>query len=88
MFIKYASAAPVTFNLATANATAVAGSDYVALALAAQSIPAGTTSRIFNVTINGDTVREANETFVVNVGSVAGASVGNAQAVGTIANDD
>jgi hypothetical protein len=82
------SANPVTFSLATANKTAAAGSDYVALALSGQSIPAGTTSKIFNVTINGDTVREANETFVVNVGSVAGASVGNAQAVGTIANDD
>ncbi|MFC5578013.1 Calx-beta domain-containing protein [Lysobacter niabensis] len=82
------SAAPVTFNLATANATAVAGSDYVALALAGQSIPAGTTSKVFNVTVNGDTVREANETFVVNIGGVAGAAVGDAQAVGTIFNDD
>lgn len=82
------SANPVTFNLATANKTAVAGSDYVALALTGQSIPAGSTSKAFNVTINGDTVREGNETFVVNVGSVAGAVVGDAQALGTIVNDD
>jgi len=82
------SAVPVTFNLATANKTAASGSDYVALALAGQSIPAGSTSKAFSVTIKGDTVREANETFVVNVGSVVGATVGDAQALGTIVNDD
>ena len=65
-----------------------AGTDYVALALTGQSIPAGATSKVFNVAIKGDTVREANETFVVNVGSVVGATVGDAQAKGTIVNDD
>ena len=82
------SANPVTFNLATANSTAAAGSDYIALALSGQSIPAGSTLKVFNVTINGDIVREVNETFVLNVGSVMGAVIGDAQAVGTIANDD
>jgi len=82
------SAAPVTFNLATANKTAAAGSDYVALTLAGQSIPAGTTGKVFNVTIRGDTVREGNETFALNVGSVVGATVGDAQAIGTLTNDD
>ena len=32
------------------------------------------------MTIKGDTVREANETFVVSVGSVVGATVGDGQA--------
>ena len=82
------SANPVTFNLATANSTAAAGSDYIALALSGQSIPAGSTLKVFNVTINGDIVREVNETFVLNVRSVMGAVIGDAQAVGTIANDD
>ena len=54
----------------------------------ASPIAAPTTSKVFNVTIKGDTVREANETFVVNLASVAGAVVGDAQALGTIANDD
>jgi len=86
--LSAASANPVTFNLATANKTAAAGTDYVALALTGQAIAAGATSKVFNVAIKGDTVREVNETFVVNVGSVVGARAGDAQALGTIANDD
>lgn len=86
--LSAASAIPVTFNLATANKTAAAGTDYVALALTGQAIAAGATSKVFNVAIKGDTVREVNETFVVNVGSVVGARAGDAQALGTIANDD
>jgi hypothetical protein len=82
------SAAQVSFNLATANKTAVAGSDYVALAFTGQSIPAGTPSKAFAVVIKGDTAKEVNETFVVNVGNVVGATVGDAQALGTIVNDD
>lgn len=78
----------MTFNIATANKTALAGSDYLAMSLAGQSIPAGATSKVFNVTLEGDTVREANETFLVNVGSVVGATVGDAHAIGTIVNDD
>ena len=49
-------AAPVTFDIATANGTAIAGSDYVALSMTGQSIAAGATSKIFSVTVNGDTV--------------------------------
>jgi len=86
--LSAASASPVTFNIATANKTAVAGSDYLAMSLAGQSIPAGSTSKVFKVTVKGDTLREANETFVVNVGSVSGATVGDAQGLGTIVNDD
>ena len=59
--------APVTFAIASSNQTAVAGSDYLSLNLTSQSIPAGQTSKIYNVTINGDTAVEANETFAVNV---------------------
>lgn len=82
------SAAPVAFNISTANKTAIAGSDYVASILTGQAIAAGTTSKTFAVTLKGDTLREANETFLVNVGSVVGATVGDAQAMGTIVNDD
>ena len=40
------------------------------------------------MTIKGDTVREANETFLVNVGNIVGATAGDANALGTILNDD
>jgi hypothetical protein len=86
--LSQASASNVTYNIATANGTATAGSDYVASSLNGQSIPAGQTSKTFSVTINGDTASEANETFFVNVSSVVGATVADAQALGTITNDD
>jgi serine protease len=78
----------VTFNVATSDGTATAGSDYVALAMNGQSIPAGQTSKTFNVTINGDTAPEANETFNFNVSNVTGIPVADAQAVGVINDED
>ncbi len=86
--LSAASATNVTYNIATADGTATAGSDYVARALTGQVIPAGTTSKNFNVTINGDTMVEPDETFFVNLGNVVGALVARGQAVGTIKNDD
>ena len=82
------AAAALSFDVATANGTAAAGSDYVALSQAGRSIPAGSSSASFSVTINGDTTVEANESFVVNLANVAGASVADGQATGTINNDD
>jgi uncharacterized protein len=78
----------VTFGIATANDTATAGSDYAANSLTGQSIPAGSSSYSFSVTINGDTTPEANETFFVNVTNVTGATIGDGQGQGTIQNDD
>ena len=78
----------VTFDIATANNTATAGSDYVANSLTSQTIPAGSQTYNFNVTVNGDTLVENNETFFVNVTNVSGASVLDGQGLGTIQNDD
>lgn len=82
------SASAVTFNIATANGTAAAGSDYIASSLAGRSIPAGMTSQAFNVTINGDTVPEQTETFNAIVSNVAGATLADGTGLGTIVNDD
>lgn len=78
----------VTFNVVTSNVTASSGTDYVAVNLAGQSIPAGMSNKTFSVTINGDTAVEANETFNLNVTSVSGATIADSQGVGTILNDD
>ncbi|PPU76661.1 putative Ig domain-containing protein [Xanthomonas cucurbitae] len=83
-----AGAGGVTFDIATANGTATAGVDYVASSATAQTIPNGSSSATFTVLVNGDTLNEPNETFLVNVSNVAGASVTDAQGVGTIVNDD
>jgi serine protease len=81
-------ASAVTFDIATANGTATAGSDYVAVSLPGQSIAAGVTSKVFTVTVNGDTSPEAVETFFVNVSNVSGIAVADAQGQGSIINDD
>jgi hypothetical protein len=78
----------VTYNIATANGTAVAPGDYTAKSLSGQSMAAGVTSKTFTVAVKGDAVAEPNETFTVNVSSVSGATLGDGQAVGTITNDD
>ncbi|MBY0284297.1 MAG: Ig-like domain-containing protein [Sphingomonas sp.] len=78
----------VTFDIATANGTATAGSDYIARTLTTQTIPAGSTTYTFDVTVNGDTVFESNETFFVNLTNVTGATVFDGQGLGTIGNDD
>ncbi|MEP6947017.1 MAG: choice-of-anchor Q domain-containing protein, partial [Acidobacteriota bacterium] len=89
--VSLSSPAPVggvTFDIATADDTATAGSDYVAQTLTSQVIAAGGTTYSFNVTINGDTTFEANETFFVNLTNVVGATVADSQGIGTIQNDD
>lgn len=83
-----APAGGVTFDIATADGSAVAGSDYVAKALTGQTIPAGQTSYSFTVDVSGDTAFEASEALVVNVTNVVGATVTDGQATGTIVNDD
>lgn len=83
-----ASAAPVGFDIATGVGTAAPGQDFVEKALAGQSIPAGQVGQTFSVVVNGDAEVESNETFTVNLGNVTGATVSDAQALGTISNDD
>ena len=89
--ISLSSPAPaggVTYNVATANGTATAGIDYVALNLTGQTIAAGQSSATVSVTINGDIAVENDETFTVTVSNVVGAAVVRGQAIGTIVNDD
>jgi uncharacterized repeat protein (TIGR01451 family) len=79
----------VTFDIATADNTAMtSNNDYVLNSLTGQTITAGNSSYTFNVTVNGDTTTEANETFFVNVTNVTGAIVIDGQGQGTINNDD
>ncbi|MFD0724225.1 Calx-beta domain-containing protein [Lysobacter brunescens] len=82
-----AGAGGVTIDYATADGTATAGSDYVA-ASGSLTIPEGSNSVAFSITVNGDTTTEADETFFVNIGSVTGANIADGQGQGTIQNDD
>lgn len=86
--LSKAAASAVTFNIATANGTAVAPGDYTAMSLTGQSIAAGALSKSFTVSIKGDKTVEPSETYFVNVSNVVGATVADGQALGTIVNDD
>ncbi|NOT53587.1 MAG: hypothetical protein HOP18_03185, partial [Deltaproteobacteria bacterium] len=83
-----ASALPVTVNYATANGSALAGSDYTAVPVMPLTFSAGQTSKTVVVNITGDTVIEPNETFTVNLSGATGVTVFDSQGIGTITNDD
>ncbi|GMA76466.1 hypothetical protein GCM10025880_28830 [Methylorubrum aminovorans] len=83
-----APAGGVSFDIATADGSAAAGSDYLARALTGQTIAAGQTRATFAVDILGDTATEPTETFTVAVSNVRGATVANGQGTGTILSDD
>jgi aryl-phospho-beta-D-glucosidase BglC (GH1 family) len=78
---------PVTVAYTTANGTATAGNDYTAKS-GTLSFAAGETTKTIDVTIVGDKLVEANETFLVRLTSAAGATIATSQATGTIVNDD
>ncbi len=82
-----AAAFPVTINYATANGTAIAGTDYQP-ASGALTFTAGQTTKTISVLVNGDVTTEPNETFVVNLFNPGNASISDAQGLGTITNDD
>ncbi|MGI9065094.1 MAG: Calx-beta domain-containing protein [Pyrinomonadaceae bacterium] len=84
-----APAVGITFNIATQDGTATSASgDYVAKGLTTQTIPAGQTTYSFSVAVNGDTLVEPNETFLVKITSVSGATLADDTGQGTIQNDD
>lgn len=83
-----AGAGGVTFDIATADNTAASPSDFTAKSLTRQTIPEDSVSYAFDVLVNGDTDLESDETFLVNVSNVTGATVGDSQGQGTIVNDD
>lgn len=85
-----AGAGGVTFDIGTADNSATIGdNDYVANSLTSQTIPAGNSSYIFSVTVNGDTNAEGDETFFVNVTNVTGAAtVVDGQGTGTILDEE
>jgi predicted extracellular nuclease len=78
---------PVTIDYATANGSAAAGSDYLALA-GTVSFAAGESTKTVSVPILGDKVLEANETFSLVLSNPTGATLADASGTGTITNDD
>jgi large repetitive protein len=89
MTLSAASEADVTVSYSTTDGTAVAGSDYVALAAGSSvTIGAGTLSQTVAVWVNGDAVREGDETFVVNLSAPINAGIADGQGLGTVLDDE
>ena len=85
--LSTASGRALSVGYATANGTATAGSDYVATS-GRVNFNAGETMKTITVQITGDALIEPDETFFVNLSSPSNATISDAQAVGTILNDD
>ncbi|MBN1269809.1 MAG: lamin tail domain-containing protein [Kiritimatiellae bacterium] len=82
------SAATVTVWYATADGTAVAGQDYVGVPPTALIFPINVMTQIIPVQITGDTNQEPDEAFFVNLSSPTNGTLADAQAVGTLVDDD
>ena len=74
----------VTVAAATANGTALAGSDYTAVPLTTLSFAPGERTKTIPVNVAGDSTAETNETFVVNLSSPVIAVLADSQGVATI----
>jgi hypothetical protein len=77
----------VSVNYATADNTALAGTDYAPTS-GTLVFPPGTTSGAVNVTVNGDTTVEPDETFFIRLTSGVNAFISISQSTVTIGNDD
>jgi uncharacterized repeat protein (TIGR01451 family) len=77
----------VSAGYATANNTAIAGTDYFANS-GTVTFPAGNTAQTIAVAVQGDTTFEAIKSFVVNLSSPVNATFAKAQGIGTIVDDE
>jgi probable HAF family extracellular repeat protein len=85
--LSVAPTTPVRVNFATANGSAAAGQDYAGTAGTLVFAPGERTKTVV-VAVNGDRTREQDETFRVNLSAPDGATIFDAQGLGTIRNDD
>jgi chitinase len=85
--LSAASSQTVTVQYATADGTAVAGSDYIAKS-GTLTFFTGSVSQTVNVTVNGDAAQEANETVLLHLLGATNAVIADDQGTGTIGNDD
>ncbi len=86
--LSQASSVPITVNYATANGSALAGSDYLATN-GSLTFAAGETRRTFSVNLKDDTQFEESETFTVNLSNVTGgATITKGMATATILDND
>ncbi len=86
--LSTASGLAVSVNFATANGTATVADGDFAAASGPLLFSAGTTTRTVSIQINGDRKFELDETLGLILSGATGASILDADATGTILNDD
>jgi hypothetical protein len=86
--LSNASSQTVSARVDTADGTAVSGSDYTAVSGGTVTFTPGQTSQTVSVQVSGDGVVELDETFTVTLSSPVNATITDAEATGTITNDD
>lgn len=82
------AATPASVDWATANGTALAGSDFASGSGTLTWAIGDGASKTITVLVFGDSTAEANETFSVNLFNASAANILDAQGTGTITNDD
>jgi len=85
--LSQASGYTVTAKYATANGTALSGSDYTATSGTLTFNP-GQTTQTVTVPVLGDVLDEATETYYVNLSSPTKATIADSQGLGRIVDDD
>lgn len=78
----------VTVKYATGGGTATAAADYTPVPLTTVTFSPGQTTKLVPVQVRGDLLKEANETFFVNLSWAVNATILDAQGQGTILNED
>jgi hypothetical protein len=85
--LSHPSGSPVTVDWGTAAGTATNGPDYFDTNGIVTFAP-GDTIQTVAITVNADGTYELDETMAVNLSNSSGPPIGDAQGIGTIANDD
>ncbi len=78
----------VTVDYETTDGTAAAGSDYLLISTTTLTFQPGQESNTVTVTVFGDQIDEANETFYVDLSNPGNASINDDRGLGTIFDDD
>jgi len=82
------STRPITVEIATAEGSAVGGSDFTVLPQTSLRFAPGETSKTVLVEVHGDTAVEVHETFSLLLSAATNAVINDSEGVGTILNDD
>jgi len=86
--LSSASDRAVSLRYETVDGSATAGEDYVAIPPSTLTFAPGESESAIEVTILGDTEREVDEVFTIQLSDVVGAQISSTEATGTIRNDD